>query len=57
MPSDHVAEARLEELLQDDSDTMTAWEVAFIESLNSHGRDLSDEQTAVLERIWKKVFA
>lgn len=56
----------LAELLDDESDTMTAWEVEFIESLGKQ-RDRSyatrsywtptGKQLAVLEKIWEKVFA
>lgn len=47
-----------QELLQDESDTMTAWEVEFIESLSRRHRDaaLTRKQAAVLEKIWSKVF-
>lgn len=53
----------LDELLNDDSDTMTAWEVEFIESLNRQCDGSSDgswcpspKQEAVLEKVWNKVF-
>lgn len=53
----------LDELLQDDSDKMTAWEVEFIESLSRQcdsSRDgswcPSDKQEKVPEKIWGKVF-
>jgi hypothetical protein len=53
----------LDELLHDDSDTMSAWEVEFIESLDRQCDGSSDgswypspKQEAVLERIWDKVF-
>lgn len=45
----------LDELLEDDSDTMTAWEVEFIESLNQRrDRALSEKQETVLTKIWDK---
>lgn len=53
----------LDELLQDDSDKMTTWEVEFVESLDqqcdgSHDGSWcpSDKQQKVLEEIWSKVF-
>ena len=53
----------LDELLSDDSDTMTAWEVEFIESLDRQCDSSPDgswcpspKQTTVLEEIWGKVF-
>ena len=51
----------LEELLNDESDTMSAWEVEFIDSLNRQwtrheDMAISPKQRAVLERIWDKVF-
>lgn len=56
----------LEELLDDESDKMSAWEVEFIESLSGQRDEMgmdrsywepSDKQWAVLCRIWNKVFA
>lgn len=53
----------LDELLQDDSDMMTAWEVEFIESLNRQCDGSndgswcpSDKQQNVMDKIWNKVF-
>lgn len=53
----------LDELLQDDSDKMTTWEVEFIESLNRQCDSSPDgswcpsaKQMKVLEEIWGKVF-
>lgn len=53
----------LEELLNDDNDMMTVWEVEFIESLNRRcdasaddNRCPSSEQRKVLEEIWGGVF-
>jgi hypothetical protein len=53
----------LDELLNDDSDTMSAWEVEFIESLNRQCDGIADgswcpslNQEAKLEQIWNKVF-
>ena len=52
----------LDELLEDESDTMTAWEVEFIESVNKQrtrvGADWlpSAKQEKVLIDIWNKVF-
>ena len=49
--------AMLDELLADDSDKMTDWEVEFIESLNKQrDREFSDRQVATLEKIWRKVY-
>lgn len=48
----------LDELLNDESDCMTAWEVEFIESLHRRrDRELSPKQAETLMRIWNKVFA
>jgi hypothetical protein len=50
----------LQELLADESDTMSTWEVEFIESLDKQRRaeewTPSDKQFVVLEKIWQKVF-
>lgn len=53
----------LDELLTDSSDTMSAWEVEFIESLNRQCDGSADgswcpspKQEAVLVKIWNKVF-
>lgn len=47
----------LDELLEDESDRMTPWEVEFIESLNKQrNRDFSERQVATLGKIWNKVF-
>lgn len=52
----------LDELLADESDTMTAWEVEFIESVNKQRRRTGDgwspsaKQEKVLIDIWNKVF-
>lgn len=47
----------VDELLADESDRMTEWEIDFIDSVNKQrDRDLSDKQTAIIERIWNKVF-
>ncbi len=54
--------AMLDELLRDESDTMTAWEVEFIESLdkqrsrNSEDWTPSAKQCGILSEIWDKVF-
>lgn len=47
----------LDELLKDESDRLTAWEIEFIESLNrQRHRQWSESQVRVLEQIWEKVF-
>jgi len=51
----------LDELLNDASDTMTAWEAEFIDSLDKQrGRnpdwEPSGKQLFVLEKVWGKVF-
>lgn len=54
--------AMLDELMSDDSDTMSAWEVEFIESLGRQRMASSAlwrpsvKQRDVLQRIWTKVF-
>lgn len=47
----------LDELLDDDSDRLTAWEVEFIESLdrNCRRRDLTERQQKTLQNIYEKV--
>lgn len=46
-----------DEILEDDSDRMTPWEVEFVESLNKQNVfDWTDKQIAVLEKIWRKLF-
>jgi len=50
----------LDDLLRDDSDTLSAWEVEFAESLdkqrNREGWSPSDKQFKYLSDIWHKVF-
>lgn len=47
----------LDELLADDSDRLTDWEVRFLESLNTQRhRELSPKQVAALESIWDRIF-
>lgn len=50
----------IDELLRDESDTLSAWEVEFIESLDKQRKDSdwspSNKQFIVLEKIWDKVF-
>ena len=50
----------LNELLADDSDKMNAWEVEFLDSLDSQDGwvgELSGNQADKLAQIWAKVFA
>jgi len=51
-------EARmLEELLDDESDTMSSWEVEFIDNLrNCKTQTMTDRQKEKLEQIWEKVL-
>jgi hypothetical protein len=47
----------LNELLNDDSDKLSEWEMEFLESLDrDRGRDLSDKQEEKLNQIWNRVF-
>lgn len=51
----------LAELLNDESDTMTTWEVEFIESINRQRYknrvwEPNEKQTAILAKIWQRVF-
>lgn len=51
----------LAELLNDESDTMTAWEVEFIESINKRrfayrGWAPNEKQRTILAKIWQRVF-
>jgi len=47
----------LEELLDDESDTMSSWEVEFIDNLRkSKTSAMTDRQKEKLEQIWEKVF-
>lgn len=50
----------LNELLADDSDKMSDWEIQFVESLDSQSDDFlwqpSAEQYAKLVEVWEKVF-
>ena len=49
-------EKMLDELLNDESDRMTAWEVEFVESLDKQrDREWSQKQRDILDRIWQKV--
>lgn len=45
----------IKEILADDNDRMTDWEVSFIDSVNRQDR-LSEKQAEIIERIWGKVF-
>lgn len=53
-------EDMLDELLADESDTMSAWEVDFIESLDRQRSApefvMSDKQWSVLQKVWSTVF-
>ena len=46
----------LNELLNDDSDRLSEWEMGFLESLDELRDVLSDRQADKLEAVWKKVF-
>ena len=47
----------LDELLTDDSDTLSDWEIDFIESMDKKRRlDLSDRESAKLIQVWDKAF-
>lgn len=61
MLDDHQTElSMLDELVNDDTDKMTAWEGEFIESLSQQAeRDAwepTEKQAAVLRKIWYRVF-
>lgn len=54
----------LNELLRDESDTLTAWEVEFIESLDQQRTREGEQcweptqaQFMALEKVWGKVFS
>ena len=58
-------EKMLDEILNDESDAMTAWEVEFVESLDRQRNikqgtrtswEPSPKQKDVLDKIWGKVF-
>lgn len=46
----------LTELLADESDTMSDWEVKFIESVDAQLYPLTGDQVKQLKKIWEKVF-
>jgi len=48
----------VDELMESDTDKMTAWEMEFTESVykRSLSMDYTEKQAAVIERIWDKVF-
>ena len=47
----------LAELLDDESDKMTSWELEFIDSLNKQNHNnWSDRQCEILQEVWDKVF-
>jgi len=46
----------LTELLADESDTMSDWEIGFIESLDVQLYPLTGDQVKTLKKIWEKVF-
>lgn len=47
----------VDELLADESDSMTGWEVDFIDGLGERRlMRLSDKQIVIIERIWDKVL-
>jgi len=60
--SDIETDQMLDELLDDDSDSMTAWETEFIDSVNRQrahfGEDWlpSDRQEGVIVEVWHRVF-
>ncbi len=45
----------LKEILDDESDRLTTWEVEFIDSVNKQ-QSITPSQAAVIERIWAKIF-
>lgn len=48
----------LNELLNDDSDRLSEWEIEFIESLDhQRERNLTEKQADKLQKIWDRVFA
>jgi hypothetical protein len=52
--------AMIDELLADESDKLTAWEVEFLESIDKQrkrdGWLPSEKQEAVMQKVWDKIF-
>lgn len=46
----------VKECLADDSDRLSAWEVEFLDSVNSRGGNFTERQAATIEKIWQKLF-
>lgn len=44
------------ELLADSSDTLSAWECEFLDSMKKWSGDYTEKQAAIIDRIWAKVF-
>ncbi len=55
---DRQSNEMLDEILQDDSDSLSVWETEFVENLNRYerGKMLTPRQEAMLDKIWRKVF-
>jgi hypothetical protein len=59
---DKAWKGMLDELMLDESDTMTDWETKFVESLHQQsgrsrfGREPTPKQLQCLDKIWAKVF-
>ena len=53
-------EGMIDDLMQDDSDTLSAWEVEFIEAMSDRlcerQNELSSKMEAKIVSIWEKVF-
>jgi len=53
-PSDHTR--MISELLGDDSDKLTVWDITFLENIDKQITPLSVRQVDLLKKIWAKVF-
>lgn len=52
-----TSEKMLDELLNDDSDRLSAWECEFIDSLDKQRDDgFSPKQETKLSEVWRRIF-
>ncbi len=46
----------LDELLKDESDRLSTWEIDFLDDLACNLNPLTPRQTRKIEKIWEKIF-
>lgn len=55
MKSEADLHRMIRELLENDADALTAWEVEFLDSVHRQAY-FSEKQATIIERIWSKVY-